>query len=194
MKEKAYVSKIACFGVMCVLLNACVSDVWTGVSLVYDRHNLYLKVNDFQLAAAISRVLYRDKIFKRPDCSIEIAVFNLDVLIVGHVPTVSLQQEAESRIRAIPGIRRLFNQLDLGHKQKNPLLDSWITTNIRGQILANSSIDPHHFKVVTSDQVVYIMGDALPEQAQIVIDYARRCRGVIRVVKLLRYYHLSDKP
>lgn len=179
---------------ICMLLSSCIGDVWTGANLVYDRHNIYIKVNDFQLAASISRTLYRDKIFKRADCSIEIAVFNLDVLMVGHVPTQALRQEAEARIRAIPGIRRFYNQLELSHEQENPVLDSWITTTIRGEILADSSIDPHHFKIVTSDQIVYIMGNAMPDQAGKVIHYARRCRGVVRVVKLLKYYHLSDKP
>lgn len=179
--------------VISLLLNACITDIWTGANLVYDRHNIYIKVNDFQLAANISRVLYRDKMFKRSDCAIEIAVFNQDVLVVGHVPTQALRQEAESRIRAISGIQRFFNQLELSSEGENPLLDSWITTTIRSEILADSSIDPHHFKVVTADQIVYIMGNAMPDQAQKVIDYARRCRGVKRVVKLLKYYHLSDK-
>ncbi len=187
-------SKLLSLVSICILLTSCISDVWTGANLVYDRHNIYIKVNDFQLAASISRTLYRDKIFKRSDCSIEIAVFNLDVLMVGHVPTQALREEAEARIRAIPGIKRFYNQLELSHDSENPVLDSWITTTIRGQILADSSIDPHHFKIVTSDQIVYIMGSAMPEQANKVIDYARRCRGVVRVVKLLKYYHLSDKP
>ncbi len=176
-----------------LLLNACIADIWTGANLVYDRHNIYIKANDFQLAASISRALYRDKMFKRSDCAIEIAVFNQDVLVVGHVPTQALRQAVESRIRAIPDIKRFFNQLELSSEGENPLLDSWITTTIRSEILADSSIDPHHFKVVTADQIVYIMGNAMPDQAQKVIDYARRCRGVKRVVKLLKYYHLSDK-
>lgn len=189
-----YLSKWAGIILICTLVTSCISDVWTGANLVYDRHNIYIKVNDFQLAANISRTLYRDKIFKRSDCSIEIAVFNQDVLMVGHVPTQALRQEAEARIQAIPGIKRFYNQLELSNDQENPVLDSWITTTIRGEILADSSIDPHHYKIVTSDQIVYIMGNAMPDQAEKVIHYARSCRGVIRVVKLLKYYHLSDKP
>ncbi|MDP3562116.1 MAG: BON domain-containing protein [Legionellaceae bacterium] len=175
------------------ILTGCISNIWTGASLVYDRHNIYLKLNDFQLAAKISRSLYRDKLLKRDDCSIEIAVFNLDVLMVGHVPTDALRREADSRIKAVAGYRRFFNQLALSNTQEDPLLDSWITTKIRGDILADSSIDPHHFKIVTADQIVYLMGDVIPEQAKQVILYARQCQGVKRVVKLFKYYNLSDK-
>jgi len=179
--------------ILSFLLNGCVANIWTGASLIYDRHNVYIKLNDFQLAANVSRALYHDKLFKCRDCAIELAVFNLDVLMVGHVPTAALRQEAINRVEAISGKRRFFDQLQLSHTGEDPLLDSWITTTIRGDILADSSIDPHQFKVVTSDQIVYLMGDVIPAQANKVILYARQCRGVKRVVKLFKYYNLSDK-
>ncbi len=72
--------------------------------------------------------------------------------------------------------------------------DNWITTKIRSKILADSTIDPNDFKVVTADQIVYLMGDVIPEQAAKVIHIARTCTGVKRVVKLFKYYNLSDKP
>lgn len=183
------------FGVMIisVFLSGCVTDIWTGASLIYDRHNIYLKLNDFQLGANVSRALYHDKKFKCKDCRIELAVFNLDVLMVGHVPTAALRREADARVRATPGKRRFFDQLELSHDRDDPLLDSWITATIRSEILANSEIDPHQFKVVTSDQIVYVMGDVIPEQSEQVILYARQCNSVKRVVKLLKYYNLSDK-
>ncbi len=180
--------------IMSWLLTGCITNLWTGASLIYDRHHIYLKIDDFQLAAGINRALYHDKVLKRADCQIEIAVFNRDVLLVGHVPTESLRREVVSRVQSVPGKRRVFNQIDLSHERNNPLLDSWITSTVRGHILANSAIDPHQFKIVTSGCVVYLMGDVIPDQAKQVILYARQCRHVKRVVKLLRYYNLSDTP
>lgn len=175
-------------------LSSCVSSLWTGAGLVYDRHSLYIKVNDFQLTANASRALFHDKIFKRKDCSIELAVFNRDVLMVGRVPTAALRQEAYERIQAIPGKRRFFNQLEISHGLENPIEDGLITTQIRSQILADSDIDPHAFKVVTSEQIVYLMGDVLVDQAKKVIHFARTCPGAKRVVTLFKYYNLADKP
>lgn len=179
-----------------LLLNGCVTDVWTGVSLIYDRHNIYIKLNDFQLSADVSRALYHDKLLKCDECSIDMAVFNLDVLMVGHLPTEELYQEADARVRQIPGKRRFFNKIRVSHhhEQTDHLMDSWITGDIRSSILADSSIDPHQFKIVTSDQVVYVMGDVIPVQARQVIHYARQCRNVKLVVNLLKYYNLSNKP
>lgn len=176
------------------LLSSCASQVLTGAGLIYDRHNVYIKLNDFQINAQANRILYQDMLFKYPDTTIEIAVFNRDVLLVGHVPTIALREEAYRRVASIQGIRRLFNELEVGRFLDDNVRDSWITTKIRSHILANSDIDPHQFKVVTSRRVVYLMGDVIPLQATQVINYARQTVGVRRVVKLFKYYNLSDKP
>lgn len=180
---------------MSMLLTGClgISGVWTGAELVYDRHNLYKKFNDYQLVAQANRALYRDKMFKRDDCYIDLAAFNGDLLLVGHVPTPELRDEAYARVARKTGYRRLFNQLAIGHSDGNDAEDSWITAKIRSQIVADAEIDPHQFKVITVDQVVYLMGDVLPEEAARVIQIARETDDVIRVVKLFKYYHLSDK-
>ncbi|HBI22383.1 MAG TPA: hemolysin [Legionella sp.] len=175
-------------------LSGCISDLWTGANLVYDRHNVYIKIDDFKLNADANRALYHDRVFKRDDCSIELAVLNRDILLVGRVPTETLRQEAYTRIKNVPGKRRLFNQLAVNHTAEDPVLDSWITAKIRSQIFADADIDPHKFKVLTYAQIVYLMGDVVPSQAEKVIHFARKCRSVLRVVKLFKYYHLSDKP
>ena len=180
--------------VFSALLTGCITNVWTGVTLVYDRHNVYRKVNDFQLSAQASHAIYRDQVFKGPGSYIDLAVINGDILVSGHVPTDELRQEAIKRIIAVGGYRRLFNQLAVGSTTENTLLDDWITTKIRSKIFADSTIDPHVFKVVTSDQIVYLMGDVIPAEAKIVVQMASACDGVRRVVTLFKYYNLSDHP
>lgn len=180
--------------VLSALLTGCITSVWTGANIVYDRHNIYKKLSDYQLAANASRALYQDKMFKRDDCDIDLAIINGDILMAGSVPTVELRQEAFDRLAALKGYRRIFNQLSTTQSNDDTLKDDWITAKIRSQILADSDINPHDFKVVTSDQIVYLMGDVIPEQAARVIHIARACTGVKRVVKLFKYYNLSDKP
>ncbi len=175
-------------------LTGCITNVWTGASLVYDRHNVYKKLSDYQLAANASRALYKDQMFKRSDCSIDLAISNGDILLAGRVPTDILREEAFKRVTELSGVRRLFNQLAISRTTGDTLQDDWITAKIRSQIFADASIDPHDFKVVTSEQIVYLMGDVIPEQAARVIHFARSCAGVKRVVKLFKYYNLSDRP
>lgn len=179
-----------------VVCNACLvgcwTDVLTGANLVYDRHKIYKQLHDFQLSASVSRALYKDAVFKCSDCSLELAVFNGDVLLVGYLPTKALRQKMQQRVAAVPGYRRLFNQVTVGHLPNYIMEDSVITAKIRSAILADSSIDPHAFKVVTSEQIVYLMGDVIPKEAQKVIRFARNTYGVKRVVTLFKYFNLSD--
>ncbi|GGI86678.1 BON domain-containing protein [Legionella impletisoli] len=175
-------------------LTGCVGNILTGATLFYDRHTLYKQAGDFQLGANVGRTLYKDTTFKCDHCAIDYAVFNGDILLAGHVPNRALKQEAERRVKQLSGYRRLFVQISLEQAPRDTLEDSWITAKIRSGILADSDINPKKFKVITSDQIVYLMGDVLPEQARKVILIARETSGVRRVVKLFKYFHLSDQP
>jgi osmotically-inducible protein OsmY len=175
-----------------VLLSGCVSNVWTGAMLIYDRHHVYKKFNDYELFGRIHQRLYEGTLFNQKGCSLDVAVFNGDLLLAGHVPSIALRKEAARRVQKL-GYRRFFNQLDVGRPRENAALDSWITTKIRSRIFADSLIDPNIFKVVTADRIVYLMGDVPVEQAKRVIKIARTTEGVIRVVTLLQYYILMPK-
>ena len=82
----------------------------------------------------------------------------------------------------------------MGQISNTILQDDWISASIRAKIIADSSINPKDFNIITSSQVVYLMGDVIPAEADRVIQIARQCAGVKRVVKLFKYYNLSDDP
>lgn len=169
-------------------LSGCLGTVWTGASAVYDRHSMYIKLNDYHLLGDVNKVLAVSKTFNTPRCVIDIAVFNGDILLAGHMPSAEMMDEFNRRISKVNGYRRLFNEMTIKQVASNSVQDSWITTKIRSQIFADSSIDPNAFKVVTSDRVVYLMGEVKSDQAEKVIKIARNTDGVERVVKILRYF------
>lgn len=179
--------------IMVVLLSGCVGEIWTSAKLVYDRHHIYKKLQNMSLSAQAFQLLRRDNLIQDSHSHIELAVFNNDVLLVGQVPTVEIRQELYNRIDKLHGYRRLFKQLQVQMEPPNSLEDSWITAKIRGEILADSDVDPDAFKIITYNQIVYLMGDVQPKQAKIVIGFARQASGVKRVVKLFQYYYLTDK-
>ncbi|MFC3908209.1 BON domain-containing protein [Legionella dresdenensis] len=179
-----------------LLLSGCLGNIWTGAALIYDRHNVYKKLDDYQLAANANKLLFDDdkRILKQRGCSLDMAVFNGDVLIAGHVPSEDLRELINSRLNHLTGYRELFKQVAVSEAPSTGLEDSWITTKIKAQIIADSAIDPNIFKILTIDRIVYVMGDVPPSQADQVLKIASNTSGVIRVVKLLRYYNLSETP
>lgn len=171
-----------------MMLTGCVGGIWTGAKLVYDRHNVYKKINDYRLALETTNSLYVDKQLKCQACSIDIAAFNGDLLIAGHLPSQELYHLAEDRLSKVSGYRRLFNQLQIRNGSSSTLEDSWITTKIRTQIIADDSIDPNAFKIITMDRKVYLMGDVKQDEAEKVIQIARQTSNVVEVVKMLKYF------
>jgi osmotically-inducible protein OsmY len=176
------------FLLLSTLLSGCLSNIWTGATLVYDRHDVYKKLNDYHLLADVNNSLYTDKALKCDYCILDVAVFNGDILVAGHLPSSQLVEEARGRLFRIKGYRRLYIEISEKQKRANSLEDSWITTKIRSQIFADSSIDPDTFKIVTSDNIVYLMGDVKADEGRKVIHIARYTAGVMRVVKLLKYF------
>jgi osmotically-inducible protein OsmY len=175
------------------LLCGCLSNVWTGANLVYDRHDVYKKFNDYHLLIEVNNSLYIDKLLHCDLCILDTAVFNGDILVAGHVPTEELLNEARQRLFQVKEYRHLFIELALSKESPSGLQDSWITAKIRSQIFGDSTIDPKAFKIVTSDCVVYLIGDVKAEQAERVIQIARSTAGVIRVIKLLNYFTYQSK-
>jgi osmotically-inducible protein OsmY len=170
------------------LLSGCVSNVWTGANLVYDRHSVYKKFNDYHLFVAVNDVLAKDRIYRNSQCSLDIAAFNGDILVAGHVPNEQLFEELRHRLALVKDYRRLYNFVTLNSSYSSSVTDSWITTKLRSQIFADQSIDPNAFKIITSDGVVYLMGDVQVDEAEKVVQIARSTRGVVQVVKLLKYF------
>lgn len=171
---------------LALLLTACLNTVWTGATLVYDRHTVYNDLTDYKLALKAGHLLAADKTFEQPGCILDLAVFKGDILLAGHVTTPELRQLAVERLNPLSGYRSLYNQVAVVPLEKSAgFADCWITAKIRSRIFADSSIAPKDFKIVTVDGIVYLMGETQEEQAQRVIDIARKTNNVRRVVKLL---------
>jgi osmotically-inducible protein OsmY len=188
-----FARQLLSYGVF-LMLSGCaeVSGVWSGAMLVYDRHSVYKKIDDYRLGARANRLLFADEQLRCEGCAVDLAVFHRDMLLTGHVPNQALRAEANARIQDLPGFRKKYNQIAIKSSSDHTLQDSWITAKIRSQVLGDAEINPRQFKVVTADGIVYLMGDMMPGQAVRVIHIARQTEGVVRVVKLFNEYHLKQ--
>lgn len=176
-----------------ILLTGCLSSVFTGASVIYNRHSLYKQAGDMNLSMEARHLIFHDYFFKQKNVILDILAFNGDILLAGHVPNTKLLKEAEKRIHSLKNVRRRFIQVSISSSPGNMVLDSWISAKIKSQIVANSEIDPNLFKIMTIDAIVYVMGDVPPKQGKQVLDIARNTPKVKRVVTLLRYYRLTDE-
>ena len=182
---------------LAILLSGCLGGVWTGASLFYDRHRVFKKTTDIALAAKVGHVIKLEPLLNCPsNRCFEIATFHGDILLLGDVQTQEQKDKATQVVIALGGYRHLYNYIQINPQAtyETNINDHLVTTRIRSQVVSNSEIDPQPFKVITHDQIVYLMGDVLDTQEELIIDVAKDTEGVRKVVNLLQSYSLKHKP
>ena len=117
---------------------------------------------------------------------LEIISYNGYVLLAGQVNDAILKSEATKVARKVQGVRRIYNELEIGPPTSalTRTNDAWITTRIKSSLLSNSDIEGTQIKVVTENSVVYLMGLVTSKNANLVSDTASSVAGVTRVVRL----------
>ena len=175
-----------------VLLQGCatavVTGAATGASVAVDRRTTGTIIDDqsieFKAASAIrnNKELYDQS-------HINVTSYNGLVLLTGETPTEAFKQQAESLVRNIPKVRRIFNELIIAAPSALPSRssDTWITSKIKAKLTAEKGVNPLNVKVVTEHGVVYLMGIISHAEADLAVNVVKRSAGVQRVVKLFEY-------
>ena len=178
------------------MLSSCLSSMMTGANIIYDRHQVYKKSTDLALAAEVGHAIKMDPRLNCPsNRCFEIAVFHGDILLLGVVPNIEAKNRASEIAQALKNYRHLYNFITVNPDYTYPddLTDHWITTQIRTKIMANADIDPQPFKIISKNKMVYIMGDVLDYQENLIKDICRQTSYVEKVVSLLQVYSLKKQ-
>ena len=120
------------------------------------------------------------------DAHLSVVSFNGFVLLAGQVPSEALKTLATDVVRKIEGVRRIYNELEIGPATSlgTRSHDTWITTKVKSKLLASSDTPGTRVKVVTENNVVYLMGLLTEEEADRVSLEAAEVSIAERVVQL----------
>lgn len=121
--------------------------------------------------------------------NIYINSYNGAILLTGQVPTTKVRESAEFDARATPGVRQIYNHLEIRLPQSafSKATDSYTTTQVRGKIFRLDGISSNSIKVITTNNVVYLAGIVTKAQAIEVANVAASVNGVEKVVTLFDY-------
>lgn len=113
-------------------------------------------------------------------------VYQGTVLLAGQVLHPEERIEVERLTKGIPGIKRVYNELEIAGPTSTLTRssDSWITTRIKTNMLLDKHLSSHEIKIVTENGIVYLLGTVSQQQAQIATTVARQVPGVQKVVPL----------
>lgn len=112
------------------------------------------------------------------------------VLLVGRVLRIEDKQEAERLTWQIEGVKEVINEIEISNDGETAEMfarDSWITTQIRSQLLVEKNIRSINYVTETVAGTVYLLGIAQDEtELNRVKKIASRVQGVKRVVSHVR--------
>jgi len=117
---------------------------------------------------------------------LSVAAYNSRILLVGQTPNPDYKRQAEEALMTIGRIRHLHNELTIGKPLSlmDRSRDSWITTQVKTSLIAEKNLRSRNIKVLTENNIVYLMGLLTPEEEATAVDIASHIRGVEKVVKL----------
>jgi osmotically-inducible protein OsmY len=181
--------KTMVFVLVSSLLTGCVAAIVTGAvaGMVYDRRSVVTMEADARLFHLIHSAIVSHPQFR--DSRVVVTSFNRVVLLAGQTPTSSSRALAEQIARKTPGVFRVHNELSLVRpiELSERSEDTWITSQVRSNMLAKKGLESGSIRIVTENKVVFLMGIVNAQQAALAAESARRVNGVSKVVKIFQY-------
>ena len=172
-------------------LSGCVGAIVAGAAssgaVINDSRSIKEMEKDTKISHDVSLVLTRDDSLKTSH--IVVSSFYQMVLLAGEVPEAPLKAYAEKLTLKVPGVKRVYNQINVGSNAsiKEQAEDAWLTTKVKTSMLAKLGLNSGSIKVISEKGSVYLVGYICNEQANLAVDVARRISGVKKVVKLFKY-------
>ncbi|ODU94522.1 MAG: hypothetical protein BGP23_12715 [Lysobacterales bacterium 66-474] len=119
------------------------------------------------------------------------SVYNGVLLLIGEASTEEVKQRAEADVTGYEGVQRVVNLIDVMPLQSvgRSALDASLTARVKTALLGVNlpGFDPGRVTISTAHGNVYLMGLVSRQEADAVVDVARKVAGVNKVVQVFEY-------
>jgi osmotically-inducible protein OsmY len=131
---------------------------------------------------------------KKADPQLEFAHVNIDsfngiVLLTGQVPSEELRNLVADTVYKLNPVREIHNELVASEPTTfvARTKDTWISTKIKAQLLADSETESNRIHFVTENQSVFLMGIVTRAEADRIVNMVSHTADVQKVVKVFEY-------
>ncbi len=126
---------------------------------------------------------------------VNVTVFNRRVLLTGETRTEGLKLEVANKVKAMKNVADVYNELVAAPLSALSARanDSYLTTRIKGSMIAQEGIPSNSMRVVTEASKVYLMGIVTEAEAERAVNIARGVPGVKQVTKVFDLISEADK-
>lgn len=175
-----------------LLLNGCAEVINATTSkpieMKANERTMGAKLNDNEIETAAKVNI------KKADPQLENAHINIDsfngiVLLTGQVASDELRNLVADTVYKLNPVREIHNELvvseptDFAARAK----DTWISTKIKAQLLADSETESRRVHFVTENQAVFLMGIVTHAEADRIVNMVSHTADVQKVVKVFEY-------
>lgn len=184
-------NKILILATASLLLSGCVPAAIGGAAVVggamTTEKGLSGSMTDTRIATEIKMKMYQ----KDPDmhARVNATVQGGEVMLTGAVPNKSMHDEAVKTTWEVSGVTRVIDNIGMsqGISVTECAKDTWVTTQVKSNLLTHQDIHSLNYSVKTVGGVVYLMGYA-PNQTEMdrVTEVASKTDGVKRVVSYIK--------
>ena len=171
------------------LLQGCpavlVAGVGTTAVVADDRRTTGVFVEDQNIELKVAHEVGK-KYAKTNGVDVRGTSFNRFVLLNGEVPNEEIRNDIAAIASAVENVRNVQNEIQVGPPTttRQKAADSATTSKVKTGLLRARDVQTNHVKVVTRDNVVYLMGLVSPEEADTATEIARTTGGVEKVVRV----------
>ncbi|MFV3307371.1 BON domain-containing protein [Pseudomonas sp. NY15181] len=115
--------------------------------------------------------------------------YNGVVLLAGQTPRSDLKNKAEQAAKEVQKVKTVHNELQI--LQPSSLAarsnDTWLTTKIKSQMLADANVPSTRIKVLTENGIVYMLGLVTRKEGDLATQVVQSVDGVQKIVRLFEY-------
>lgn len=184
--------RVAAAAAVCLVAAGCAPLVVGGVvagsaAVVTDRRSVGIQIEDEAIEHRINRALAEK--FPRDAANISVSSYNRKVLLTGEVTTDQAKSEAEQIAKSSQNVREVVDELQVGLLSTIAArtVDTATTARVRAALVNAKEVPSATIRVVTENDVVYLMGLVTESEGNYAAAAASRVSGVKRVVKLFDY-------
>lgn len=164
-----------------------VAGAAAGAAMATDKRTTGAVLDDQSIELKAGGEINADDTLK--DAHISITSYNRIVLLTGQVPAQELRDRVIAHVNTVDKVRTIHDELTIGPSisMKQRGIDSLTTAKVKSRLLGEQGLPSVHVKVVTENNVVYLMGIARRNDAQYIARIVQQVDGVVRVVLVIEY-------
>ena len=153
-----------------------------------DRRATEVQISDNKIFLAVWSPIQEITEKEKETSHFNVMVFNKAVVIVGEVPTKKVKNTITEAILKIKNVKTVHNKMVVGKacKIKQRAKDTITTSNVKTRMFLDlkNDLHPMHVKIMTENNVIYLLGIVNEKEADEAIRIAKSSKGVTLVVPL----------